>query len=77
MSQHLIREIHDLRQEVDSLRHQVQEDEGLDHDKVIRQLWDMSQQLFKRMKALESAFYKDKQEREDPGSGPSPEDFAH
>jgi hypothetical protein len=75
MSQHLIKEIQDLRHQVDSLRQEVrQEEEGLDTDKVMRQLWDMSQQLFKRVKALESAFYGDKQRRE--GDAPPPEDFG-
>ena len=82
MNQHLIREIQSLRHEVDSLRQQqqVQEDDAQFSEdprtqKILLQLWDHTQQLFKRIKGLEGEFYKDKQEREDPGAGPSPEDF--
>ena len=75
MSQHLIKEIQDLRHQVDSLRQEVrqevqEEEEGLDHDKVIRMLWDQNQGIFKRIKKLEAEFYGDKQRREG-----GPEDF--
>jgi len=75
MSQYLIKEVQQLRQEVSDLKQaqqqaqqQVQEETQFSEDprtqKILLQLWDHTQQLFRRIKDLEGEFYKDKQDRE-------------